>query len=339
MTPTNKRTSTCKSASENADAQRVFADYKEKQPVFFFSWNPENAFEPKRDDVFIVTFPKAGTTLLQQLIYQLKVVTGAVPSDPTGTDFEDISQVIPYLDAAHVTKRTSSVHPFTPRIWKSHALAEDVSYFRHVGRYIISIRDGISVAPSFLDFTWEWAVGYTINDETLRRAVFLSYFMERFLGLSPSSASATGYERDGNSLGIYHRWMKGWIEAKTLLQDRALYLVYEDVIKDLDATIRRVAHFLDIKVTEEQIAEVRSRCDRKRMAQDTRFCDVLVARGLGRAELGGRRVRLLDEPSFKSIELPSEAVDMCKEMLLDATGVEDYSALVHMVRGWNLTFL
>ena len=337
MTPGSSPEHACKSASKNPDAQRIFADYKEKQRVFFAPWNRENAFEPKHDDVFIVTFPKAGTTLLQQMVYQLKVVTGAVPSDPTGTDFEDISQVIPYLDAAHITKQTASVHPFTPRVWKSHAPAEDVSSFRHVGRYIVSIRDGISAAPSFLDFTLEWAVGYVIHDETLRRNVYLSYFMERFLGLSPSSTSATGYERKGNSLGIYHSWVKGWVEAKASLQDRVLYLVYEDVVKDLDATIRRVAKFLDIKVTEEQITEVRGRCDRKRMAQDNRFCDVLMARGLGRKELGGRRVRLLNEPTFKCIELPSEAVDMYEEMLKDAIGVEDYNALVAMIGNLNLS--
>lgn len=50
------------------------------------------AFEPRRSDVFIATYPKCGTTLMQQIVHGIR--TGG------DMDFRKISEVIPWIELA-----------------------------------------------------------------------------------------------------------------------------------------------------------------------------------------------------------------------------------------------
>ena len=53
------------------------------------------SFRPRPTDVFIATFAKSGTTLLQQIVHGLR--TGG------DMDFEDISEVVPWIEMAFDT--------------------------------------------------------------------------------------------------------------------------------------------------------------------------------------------------------------------------------------------
>ena len=50
-------------------------------------------FKPRESDVFIVTYPKCGTTWMQQIVHQLK----------TGGDmsFNEITDVVPWIELAY----------------------------------------------------------------------------------------------------------------------------------------------------------------------------------------------------------------------------------------------
>ena len=102
-------------------------------------------------DVFIVTFPKTGTTLLQYLCHLLRV--GGVDGD-----FEDIHQVCPQISSSWFIGQDlndpSQVHnSFVPRLFKSHRELEQVAAFATVEvKFIVTIRDPLHCLHSMHAF-------------------------------------------------------------------------------------------------------------------------------------------------------------------------------------------
>lgn len=65
-------------------------------------------FVPRDGDIFIVTYPRSGTTLMQMILYQL--------TTDGGMDFEHISEPCPYFERAIANRRDLEALP-SPRIF------------------------------------------------------------------------------------------------------------------------------------------------------------------------------------------------------------------------------
>lgn len=285
-------------------------------------------------DILINSFMKSGTTLTQNLVYQLLCATGNIPDDPSGTNFRDISTVVPFADARHATGVLLPVHTGAIRAWKSHASVESAAVTLQAGRIIYCVRNGLDVARSFLDFTLEWVLGKQTRDEKTLRAIYFHFFMRDFLGLCRTESGE--YVRDGNHIGEWFAHVKGWTNVK---HQNVLFFIYEHAISDLEALVRQVARFLEIQVADDQVQLVASRCDRTVMAKDERFKDSLISQMMGWDASGGLRVREAHHHGFKDMPLPPLCHNMYHTMFADAFGFPSYEQLVDCLQRRNAALL
>lgn len=95
-------------------------------------------FTPCDDDIFIVTYPRSGTTWLQMILYQL-ISDGEM-------DFSHIQEKAPWFERA-IRQESDLSQLASPRIFKSHLQYRFIP--RGQCRYIYVIRDGRDVAVSY----------------------------------------------------------------------------------------------------------------------------------------------------------------------------------------------
>lgn len=170
-----------------------------------------------KNDLFIVSYPKSGNTwtrfLIGNLFYRNQEVT-----------FSNIEDLVP--DIYQNTDRALLKQP-APRILKSH------EYFDpRYGRVIYIVRDPRDVALSYYH--------YLIKIRAFEDGFPLMGFVERFM------AGAW------DSYGSWYENAKSWIA----LRDGAegfLLLRYEDLLHDLQAEMNRIATFLKLDVSNEDI--------------------------------------------------------------------------------------
>lgn len=290
---------------------------------------PSTFAPPDVQPVVIASWMKSGTTLTQQLVYQLLVATGSVPTDPTGTDFDDISAVVPFIEMSQLGPSTS-VHPYRPTAWKTHSSpAEFLTPAYAHARFLVAVRDGRSVMRSFADFAVEWVGGRTVPSH-LRPAFYELFFRMFFLGASDVGRGAV----NPNTSVQWFENVRAWRDEKQL-RGRVLFLVYEDVVKDMSRTVRDVARFIGVQTDDAAVTEVVKKCSRENMAGDPKFRDRLVAKAMGFSESGGLRVRKEGQSGgYKHVVSERSSIDYDR-MFETTFGVNSYEELCEQLRERN----
>jgi hypothetical protein len=189
-------------------------------------------FVPRCDDIFVVTYPRSGTTWTQMILYQLTT---------QGTmDFAHITQVCPWFEQALRSGRELEGLP-RPRVFKSHLPYRRIP--KGPCRYIYVARDGKDVAISYYHF-----MGF--------RETFEDFF-ERFL---------TGQD----SYGSWLRHVAGWWAHRD--DPNVLFLRYEDLVRDLAGGLRTIIDFCGLDVPPERLPGILERCTFAFMkAHETQF--------------------------------------------------------------------
>jgi len=173
-------------------------------------------FGERDDDIYIVTFPKSGTTLTQMIVYQL--------TTDGNTDFDHIYDVSPWIrNASH--KGIPPMDLPSPRIIKSH---DYYKYFdkKTKGRFIFIYRDGMDVAVSL----FHQNKNYTYD------ALQANKFIDNFLK-----------KRRKN----WFNFTKDWLVNEKKLP--VLYIKYEDLLKKKEEQIRRIIDFCHLPSDEQAI--------------------------------------------------------------------------------------
>ena len=169
------------------------------------------AFKPRPDDVFIATYPKCGTTWVQQIVHSLRT-NGDL-------DFGEITEVVPWLELCHdLHQDPNAEQRGSPRAFKSHYHGGDVP---DGARYINVTRDPFDVLASFYHFFsgWFFAPG-SIDINEFAEAFFLS----------------------GTNSGRYWDHVVEWWKRRD--DPSCLLLCYEDMRAEPEAAIRRIANFV-----------------------------------------------------------------------------------------------
>ncbi|XP_015275521.1 PREDICTED: sulfotransferase 1C1-like, partial [Gekko japonicus] len=202
------------------------------------NWDLLWAFAARPDDLLISTYPKAGTTWIQEIVDMLQQ-----GGDPQKCARAPTHKRMPYIDLFLPKPMTSGLEDAegmpSPRTLKTHLPVQ-------------------LLPPSF----WEQNCHlFFLNAKD--NAV--SYFhFHRMSQIMPDPGNWDQYLEDflaGKVLfGSWSDHVRGWWEAKD--RHRILYLFYEDIKEDPAREIRKVAQFLGIELTEPVL---------KRIVQHTTF--------------------------------------------------------------------
>lgn len=168
-------------------------------------------FRPREDDVYVVTYPRSGTTWVQFILYLL--------SSDRRVDFAHLSEVSPWWERTMAlgTRRAEDFEALPgPRVFKSHLPRR---WLPDRGRFIYIQRDGLDVAVSY----------YHLYRSHLGFEGDLEAFFERFL--------------DGDlQYGSWFKHVAGW--RRHFDDPRVLHLQYEALRADPRSAISRIATFL-----------------------------------------------------------------------------------------------
>ncbi len=181
------------------------------------------SFRPGPADVFIATFPKCGTTWLQQVVHGLRT-RGSM-------DFDEITLVVPWLELAlDLGLDPEAPQVAEPRAFKSHLNWHDIP---KGGRYISMVRDPGDVLVSMYHFHegWRFEAG----------AIALEDYARNFF-LAP-----------GRNRG-YWKYVASWWPQRG--RGDVLLLSYEAALADVPGLVRRVARFIGCPLDEDLLEVV-----------------------------------------------------------------------------------
>jgi hypothetical protein len=195
-------------------------------------------YRPRPDDVFVVSFPKSGTTLMQMMLYQL-TTDGSM-------DFGRFDSVSPWFEMSLGWRDPSLIARIpSPRIFKSHAL------FKKLPRgslFLYLVRDPADVAVS----------SFHHHSPEAGLAGDLARYLDRFL-------------EDPSQFDAWARHIQSWWPHRG--DPNVLFLSYDQVIRDLEGTVRRVAAFCGFALREEEMPRILERCGLAFMKQHTEKLD------------------------------------------------------------------
>ena len=261
------------------------------------------SFRPRSTDVFIATFAKSGTTLLQQIVHGLR--TGG------DMDFEDISEVVPWIEMAVDTGIDATASQRAePRAFKTHL---DWSALPKGGRAIWVVRDPESVIVSHYHFFSGW------------------FFEPGSIGFEEFALDFV-LSRDGRHQ--YWDHLISWWAHKD--DPEVLPLCYETVVEDLAVAVRQVSDFLDLACDEQRIELATRQAELDFMkGYPTLWEDVLLRRHRNSAMnlpegAGSTKVRegkTLGPRAEMTPAVREAWTSRWNEIVTPATGCEDYPAL------------
>ena len=265
-------------------------------------------YAPRNGDVFITSWAKSGTTLLQQMFHQIR--TAAAGGD---IDFDDISRVVPWEDTAQMLDFDMLAEQrAAPRGFKSHREYERLAPDQ---RYVVALRDPKETYISFYRFFNGWQLE--------RDALPLEDFMPLWMAGGPGGCD-------------YFTHLLSWYARRNEMD--SLLLTYPWLTKNSSEAAQRLAKFCRIELDDAQLSMVLERTSRDYMYQHkNQFDDAMVVRALEercglppgsdstKVQATGSSADALPE------NIAAEIDRQWEEQVLPATGHADFNSLAKAV--------
>jgi hypothetical protein len=189
-------------------------------------------FQALESDVLITTAPKAGTTWMQQILYQM--CSGGDPN------FDNIDAVVPWLELPRKNKSWQQVLEDydtlpRPRLFKTHCTAEQTPGIG-TASIILTLRDPRECCVSFYYHLMN------MTDEARKTSGHLR------------PASFAAHVDDWLEFAAWYRNVKSWWPYRD--HEKVMLLRYKDLKRDLAAGIDQIAVFLGWELNSEQKSKV-----------------------------------------------------------------------------------
>ncbi|KAL8581930.1 hypothetical protein ACOMHN_010304 [Nucella lapillus] len=235
-------------------------------------------FEVRPDDVWVVSFPKAGTTWVQEIVYLISTDFDYVKARATKMD-----ERFPFLEFL-LPGHKEIAKMDSPRFIKTHLpfslLPRQIEDKKP--KMIYMARNPKDTVVSLQGFFKLW------NMSTFQGT--LEDFAQLFL----------------EGTVMYGPWTKhvqeGWTQSNS---DNVLFVTYEDLHKDFRGTVRSIAAFLGKSMTESQLTELERHCSFRSMRSNDSvnysWMRGIWAEGhfLRKGEIGDWKEHLSEETSAK----------------------------------------
>jgi hypothetical protein len=174
-------------------------------------------FLARPDDVFIVTYPRSGTTWMQMILYQL--------TTDGNMDFPHIYEYCPWFERSSRSGVGFETRP-SPRLFKSHLAYKKVP--KGPCKYIYVARDGRDVAVSY----------YHLHRNYNGFEGTFADFFDRYL-------------RGKVEFGSWFEHVRGWWRHRH--DPNVLFLRYEDLLDDLEGGVRKIIAFCGFEIAPERM--------------------------------------------------------------------------------------
>ncbi|XP_026171346.1 sulfotransferase 2B1-like [Mastacembelus armatus] len=199
----------------------------------------EFTFRP--DDIVIVTYPKSGTTWMQEIVPL--IMSGGNPASVETLHNWDR---VPWLEEHRACILNLERRP-SPRIFATHFQYNmmPASYFKVKPKVIYVMRNPKDVFTS--SFHYYGTTSFLVKPGPQ------SEFLHKFL----------------NGKVMFGSWfdhVKGWLNAED--SECIMYISYEEMIMDLKDSVTRIALFLEKPLEAEVIEKIAERCLFKNMKQN-----------------------------------------------------------------------
>ena len=214
--------------------------------------------ESEPGDVFITCWAKSGTTMMQQMFHQLRMIAATGAGD---MDFDDISRITPWEDSGPLTDSDpNGPQRALPRGFKSHREYERLPAGR---RYVVTLRDPKETYVSFHRFFDGWHFE--------RGSVSLEEFFPLWMMGGPGGCD-------------YFTHLLSWYARRE--EPDTMLATYRWAARNRRAMIGRLAAFLGIEADAAMVDEVERMTSREFMyAHKDKFDDAMVCAAL-EAKLG-----------------------------------------------------
>ncbi|KOR29095.1 hypothetical protein TI05_15710 [Achromatium sp. WMS3] len=184
-------------------------------------------FKARPSDIFVVTYPRSGTTWVQYILYLL-TTDGSM-------EFEHITQVCPWFERSLALglQTVDDLESYSnPRIFKSHL---PYAWTPKGARYIYVVRNSMDVAVSY----------YNLYRSHLGFSGDFTEFLERFM----------------KGQVQYRSWQEhvtGWEAHKH--DNSVLWLTFKELKQNMNACLDSIVAFLNLQIDADKLAQVQKHC-------------------------------------------------------------------------------
>ncbi|XP_045164645.2 sulfotransferase 4A1-like [Mercenaria mercenaria] len=284
---------TSKNEGEKENLQLRRATYK-GIAMFECEIDDIEKMDTRDDDIWVCSFPRSGTTLVQELTYLVQTLdfetARSVQLDARFPQLEQKDDRFPYYKGVKYVEEMKS-----PRMIKCHLhhFMLPVQLQKGKGRIIYIVRNPKDIATSFYRLL-QWG-GFVLEND-----IAFEVFVDEFV----------------NGTGLFCPWPRHVLEFwERRIDKNVLFLKYEDVVKDKPKTARQIAEFLGRTLTEDDVAKICDYCSVDNMKNNP-MCNMSYWRDIKKVYDGdGGFINQGKAGAWKSLLTPEMAKKI--EKLLD----------------------